>query len=419
MIIHFLNLFLYDTVKYLAVLFLGLFSVILIAENGAALNADIIEKYQYYFIVGASLILINRIIHFIKYNKLIMLPYSLSLYNRANNENKDTKIFLDKFKKYDKRKKIIYFKNSLSIDKKAYLDLKDRIIHLLGYENKKEIEIEIEAHKTKEVAIRTYELPRFFEWNTYYLKLEHIYLGHDKNGRYFLPLKDLTSSICCGESGAGKSNFLNMIIFSLLHNSDYIDKLDFIDLKGVELSRYKLKNTTFTDNIEETEILLENLKNEMNIRFQEMKEKGDLIYNGKYRICLIDEIGTISTHHNKKAKENIFNSLIEIAQKGRASKVILLIFSQKIDSTNIPTNVLTNLQSSYLLRTSSQFNINNSIGLQEEIEEITRTRPQDFPKGRMIYKDGLSSEKILLQTPYLSPYIQGYMIKHFQSWINK
>ena len=55
-----------------------------------------------------------------------------------------------------------------------------------------------------------------------------------------------------------------MIIFSLLHNSEYIDKLDFIDLKGVELSRYKLKNTTFTDNIEETEILLENLKNEMN-----------------------------------------------------------------------------------------------------------------------------------------------------------
>lgn len=417
--IHFLNLFLFDTVKYLAVLTLGLFSVILITENGAVLNSDIIEKYQYYFLAIVVLVLINRIIHFIRYRKFIMLPYSLSLYNRANNENKDTKIFLDKFKKYDKRKKIIYFKNRLSIDKKMYLDLKDRIIHLLGYEDKKEIEIEIEAHKTKEVAIRTYELPRFFEWNTHLLKFEHIYLGHNKNGAYFLPLENLTSSITVGESGAGKSNFLNMIIFSLLHNSDYIDKLDFIDLKGVELSRYKLNNTSFSDNLEEVDILLENLKNEMNIRFQEMKEKGDLIYDGKYRICLIDEIGTISTHHNKKAKENIFNSLIEISQKGRASKVILLIFSQKIDSTNIPTNVLTNLQGSYLLRTSSQFNINNSIGLQEEIEEITRTRPQDFPKGRMIYKDGLTSEKILLQTPYLSQDIQQIMIKHFQSWINK
>ncbi len=44
--IHFLNLFLLDTVKYLAVLVWGLFSIIFIIENGAVLNADIIEKYQ-------------------------------------------------------------------------------------------------------------------------------------------------------------------------------------------------------------------------------------------------------------------------------------------------------------------------------------------------------------------------------------
>ena len=210
-----------------------------------------------------------------------------------------------------------------------------------------------------------------------------------------------------------------MIIFSLLHNFNYIDKLDFIDLKGVELSRFKLNNTSFTDKLEEVDKLLEELKNEMNKRFSEMKEKGDLVYQGKYRICLIDEIGTISTHYDKKLKEQIFNNLIEIGQKGRASKVLLLVFSQKIDSTNIPTNVLTNLQGSFLLRTSSQFNINNSIGLQEEIEEITRTRVQDFPKGRIIYKDGLTSEKILLQTPYLSQDIQSSMIKYFRSWINK
>ena len=210
-----------------------------------------------------------------------------------------------------------------------------------------------------------------------------------------------------------------LIIYSLLHNSQYIEKLDFIDLKGVELSRYELNNTQFTDNLEEVNNLLENLKDEMNNRFKQMKENKDLIYNGKYRICLIDEIGTIATHFDKKLKENIFNNLIEIGQKGRASRVLLLIFSQKIDSTNIPTNVLTNLQSSFLLRTSSQFNINNTIGLNEEIEEITRLKPQDFPKGRVIFKDGLSSEKVLLQTPYLSQDLQNSMIKYFKSWINK
>lgn len=417
--LHLLKLFSQDIIKYSAVLILGLFSIIYIIENGAVLNAEIIEKYQYIFLAGLGLILLDRSIYFLEYHRFLMLPYSLSLYNRVADEQKESKIFLDRFKRFDKRNQTIYFKNRLSIDKQSYLEMKDKIIHLLGYEDKNEVEFEIKAHNKKEIAITLFKLPKKFDWHIELLKDKKIYLGHSKSGAYFLPLKDLTSSICCGESGAGKSNFLNMIIFSLLHNSSYIEDLHFIDLKGVELSRYKLNNTTFTDNIGETNKLLEELKNEMNKRFQEMKEKGDLIYDGKYRICLIDEIGTIATHHDKKLKEQIFNNLIEIGQKGRASKVILLIFSQKIDSTNIPTNVLTNLQSSYLLRTSSQFNINNTIGLQEEIEEITRTRVADFPKGRVIFKDGLSSEKILLQTPFLSQDIQSSMIKYFRTWINK
>lgn len=417
--LYILRLFIINLSIYLGVLFLGLFLVIFFTKNGAALTLDEIEKYKYLIIFFTLVVFIERLIYYIKYYKFHILPYSLKLFNRVNNEQKESKIYLDKFKRFDKKSNTYFFKNRLAINKQTYIDLKDRIIHLLGYENKDEVEFEIKAHNKKEVAIKLFKLPKKFDWHIGLLKDKNIYLGHSKNGAYYLPLENLTSSICCGESGAGKSNFLNMIIFSLLHNSQYIEKLDFIDLKGVELSRYELKNTQFTDNIEEVEILLEDLKNEMNIRFKEMKEKKDLTYDGKYRICLIDEIGTISTHHDKKLKENIFNNLIEIGQKGRASRVLLLIFSQKIDSTNIPTNVLTNLQGSFLLRTSSQFNINNSIGLQEEIEEITRTRVQDFPKGRVIYKDGLSSEKVLLQTPYLAQDVQNSMIKYFQNWINK
>ncbi len=412
-----LRLFIVNLGIYLAVLFMGLFLVIFFTKNGAAL--DEIEKYKYLFLVCGLMVFVERLIYYIRYYRFHILPYSLSLYNRVNDEQKESKIYLDKFKKYDNQSNTYFFKNRLAINKQTYIDLKDRIIHLLGYENKDEVEFEIKAHNKKEVAIKLFKLPKTFVWHIGLLKDKQIYLGHSKNGAYYLPLKNLTSCIIVGESGSGKSNFLNMIIFSLLHNSQYIEKLDFIDLKGVELSRYELKNTQFTDDIQEVDKLLENLKNEMNIRFKQMKEKKYLIFNGKYRICLIDEIGTISTHHDKKLKENIFNNLIEIGQKGRASKVLLLIFSQKIDSTNIPTNVLTNLQGSFLLRTSSQFNINNTIGLNEEIEEITRVKPQDFPKGRVIFKDGLSSEKVLLQTPYLAQNVQNSMIKYFQNWINK
>ena len=54
------------------------------------------------------------------------------------------------------------------------------------------------------------------------------------------------------------------------------------------------------------------------------------------------------------------------------------------------------------MKTDSDFNINNSIGTKESIKKITRVDPDEFPKGRFIYKDGISSEKILIQSPIIN-----------------
>jgi hypothetical protein len=76
--LYLLKLFSLDIIKYSAVLILGLFSTIIyIIENGAVLNAELIEKYQYYFLFGASIILLNRTIYFLKYHRFLILPYSL------------------------------------------------------------------------------------------------------------------------------------------------------------------------------------------------------------------------------------------------------------------------------------------------------------------------------------------------------
>jgi hypothetical protein len=187
--LHLLKLFSQDIVKYSAVLILGLFSIIYIIENGAVIEN--IEKYQYLFLACGLGIFILRFIYFMKYHRFIILPYSLSLYNRVADEQKESKIFLDKFKRFDKRNQTIYFKNRLAIDKQAYLDLKDKIIHLLGYEDKNEVEFEIKAHNKKEIAIRLFKLPNKFDWHIELLKDKHIYLGHSKNGGYFLPLGNL------------------------------------------------------------------------------------------------------------------------------------------------------------------------------------------------------------------------------------
>ena len=187
--LHLLKLFSQDIIKYSAVLILGLFLAIFIAENGAVIEN--IEKYQYLFLACGLGIFILRFIYFMKYHRFIILPYSLSLYNRVADEQKESKIFLDKFKRFDKRNQTIYFKNRLAIDKQAYLEMKDKIIHLLGYEDKNEVEFEIKAHNKKEIAIRLFKLPNKFDWHIELLKDKKIYLGHSKNGAYFLPLENL------------------------------------------------------------------------------------------------------------------------------------------------------------------------------------------------------------------------------------
>ena len=86
--------------------------------------------------------------------------------------------------------------------------------------------------------------------------------------------------------------------------------------------------------------------------------------------------------------------MIELFQKGRACKIIFFIFAQKCESSNIPTNVLTNIQSRVLMKTDSDFNTNSMIGTKETIEEITLKEVANFNRGRAIIKDGENSKKI-------------------------
>ena len=141
--------------------------------------------------------------------------------------------------------------------------------------------------------------------------------------------------------------------------------------------------------------------------FQDKKFKGLPIF------VVIDEVGTIGTYFDKKIKDNIFNDMIELFQKGRACKIIFMIFAQKCDSTNIPSNVLTNIQTRVLMKTDSDFNTNAMIGTKETIEEITLQEVANFNRGRAIIKDGESSKKDLIQVPFISENQHLAIVKSF------
>lgn len=392
-----LKLLALDIIKIWLLVIGGLFLIYLIKNGAVALAMNELNSNSRIILPLLSISILFLTMYYFKNWKYILMPYSLKLISQPKGENKEVAVFLDKFVKYDRKKNILYYKNKNAIDIKLYQDKQKEIIHYLGFHNKS-IELDIKPYKNKWVKIHIYKLPYSFDFDIGKLKKGYLYYGVSKDGDYYKKLDEQTSMIAVAESGAGKSNLLNLLLYSIFWNyyngkDSLIDYTVLIDLKGNELSLYNYKNTKFIDNIEGVETIFKELKEIMYNRYKVMKETGDKKFKGLPIFVVIDEVGTIGTYFDKKIKDNIFNDMIELFQKGRACKIIFFIFAQKCESSNIPTNVLTNIQSRVLMKTDSDFNSNSMIGTKETIEEITLEEVANFNRGRAIIKDGESSKR--------------------------
>jgi S-DNA-T family DNA segregation ATPase FtsK/SpoIIIE len=207
---------------------------------------------------------------------------------------------------------------------------------------------------------------------------------------------------------------MQLLNINFLYNIGSINKMYMIDLKGgVELKEYELINKIeFVSDILKLDSLLDNIIQDLKDTQKFMLDNNIRKYN-KYTLIVFDEIGAISVYPDKKLRESIFNKLSLIAMQGRSSGHLLFMFAQKIDNTILPTTITNNIQSRVLLKTSNDYNI-NIIDLKDNIRErITTTEIQDFCKGRAIYKNGLTSEKYLIQFPFISDKFLSSIIKYF------
>lgn len=414
---HGIKLLALSLIKAWGLFAMGLFLIFYIKNK--AVNVALNSLISPSVIFAISVITFVIIYYYIKNWKYITMPYSLKLITQPKDENSETSVFVDKFVFFNRFTNILYFRNKNAIDLKLYQDKKDEIMHFLGFHNKS-IEMDIKPLFRKWVKIELYELPNSFNFEIRKLKKGYLYYGVSSKGDYYISLENQTSMITVAESGSGKSNLLNLLLYSIFFNygngsyeDSNISSTVLIDLKGNELSLYKYEGTQFIDNIEEVATIFTELKEVMYNRYKEMQINGDKLYKGKRIFVVIDEVGTIGTYHEKKLRDSIFNDMIELFQKGRACKIIFLIFAQKCDSTNIPSNVLTNIQSRILMKTDSEFNTNSMIGTKEQIQTITHIDVANFNKGRAIIKDGISSQTTLIQVPYVSEEQHRQTVQHF------
>jgi len=349
-----------------------------------------------------SILFVERLIYFIRYWKYIIMPYALNLSKRSKNENLTADFFIDKFVALQSiDQKTLQEKIFLKDHKQFELEYKNFIA--LDVENYKQAKDQIIPIKRKGIKLKFYKLPSKFDIDLNMFKKDQIFLGICEKGLYYKPIDTLDHMLVLGESGSGKSNTMQLINLNILINHHRFRKLYYVDLKGgVELQKFRSLNVdNFVSSIDQLNAVLDQLVDELR-ETQELMIKSDVRKLTDYTVVFFDEFGAISSHGDKKVRDQIYDKLALISMQGRSSGILLFMFGQKVDTTMLPNKITTNLQTNLVGKTSSDYNI-NTIDHKDNIRSnISWVEVQDFNKGRFIYKDGLTSEKVLLQVPLIS-----------------
>lgn len=146
-------------------------------------------------------------------------------------------------------------------------------------------------------------------------------------------------TLLAGVSGSGKSYTEHKLIDKLMNENS---ALILIDPKKVELIEYKnnphvIRYATDTDDAIDSLYQAESL---MYDRYRFMQTAGQKIYDGDPVYIIIDEIAPLARGDNKK---EVLERLYQISSLGRASKVFLIICTQRSTADIIPRDIVVNM----------------------------------------------------------------------------
>lgn len=179
-------------------------------------------------------------------------------------------------------------------------------------------------------------------------------VGIDKNNNYFMDLTEVSSILITGETGSGKSVFLNSLIISLLlKNSPEELKFFFVDPRNVELSLYNgiphlINKVAFSK--EDSLNVFRDLNDEIEKRielFVEKSVKSIKDYNNKFASKLPHILVVIDEAADIISEEDFKNKVSTIVRNGYKYGVHLILASSSYLKNYIPTKILNSFD--YLL----------------------------------------------------------------------
>ncbi len=247
------------------------------------------------------------------------------------------------------------------------------------------------------------------------LKDEMIFWGYGSgSSQYHTSLSDAAHMMVIGGTGSGKSNFMNGIILSLLHNIKHIEKLYLIDLKsGVEFNKYmdldSKKVEVFSRGTKPTTLLaaLLEVEAEMYLRNEYMAANRLTKISDAPIYLIIDEYAQIEVMpaiemEERKAKSAILDTLLKIGSLARAANIKLFVQTQ--DPNKVETDLKKHLMSRALLKTGNARDSSTTLQQADKLDEMGIEHTA-FGKGRYVFEDYNEGDTKLteLQFPFIDP----------------
>ncbi|GJM00563.1 MAG: hypothetical protein DHS20C07_22420 [Methyloligella sp.] len=265
---------------------------------------------------------------------------------------------------------------------------------------------------TSLMLFKLQELPPVIPFQTEFLRDGEIFYGFNvRTGeRYYNDLDKFPHHLIVGQSGSGKSVFLNQVMASVIHNMDYFEKIVLVDLKGgVELGKYEglHSNIELVDDYDALLGSVEKVYAQLEARLKLMKQKGHTIFDGPHLCMIVDEYAQIQqfepiTKQEKEAYKLLLSYLNRISMKGRAARVTIWAQLQKATVDNISSSFRNNLQTKICFKVHSNTDAAIVFGNAADLPGIASLGGfKNLPKGRFVLSDDVTGEDVYMQAAML------------------
>ena len=292
-------------------------------------------------------------------------------YRRKRKVIKKWNELMDELKLYSKKSNFIPQVTDVKFIDNGYI----LSIHIPTGLNVKDVESNKEAIENKFKGIVTIEKIRFsslvkvkvinkdigkFIFEPVKSFPNQIYIGKTFDGEdYFIDITKACHILIGGATGTGKSFLLSSILTNLIYNSSNSIEIHLLQIMKGEVGLFeKCKSVKFVGkNLKEVAYdlnKLANLVDERSKRFIELGVKNLNHYNKHYKskmkriYCITEEISFFmpqeaDKEEDKELKNKCWSSILAIAKAGRSSGIHLISLTQRSTTTNLPSDVKSQL----------------------------------------------------------------------------